>query len=357
MKSFRQYLAEAAGVKLGDGSIAQVGDSVSFKSDYEQTGTLVSVKRDMFNNQVLVLQSSSEEGFGGDYIEGEEYTQELAKDCWKEGGSRFSEATRDDDEPNRRPTKTKEKDPWSDLDDLFAPKADQPLSKVEPEKKDKNAADEPAADNDRRNKVGQADTLRATGNIAPNDRMRDIMSRMRDIEADDETEYPTPDEAETLPSTRVNTENLPSVAGQALTAAGVLNPEFHQVANLPGNMSRAIRTLGKALFRSFTRTPTEQIHMIGNVGGQGPNTNQEVNAVAGWLRDNARDIAAGDIDFDTSIPGYQADIRQYSAEGIRWLVVMDEFGKYIYSWPERDSLDANAEIDGPERTTPRQLGR
>lgn len=359
MKSFKQYLAEAAGVKLGDGSIAQVGDAVSFKSDYEQTGTLVSVKKDMFNNVVLTLQSSNEDGFGGDYIDGEEYTQELAKHCWKEGG-RFDEATRApeqaaDDEPNRRPSKTKEKDPWSDLDDIFAPKADQPLSKVEPEKDQDEPADTP--DNDRRNKVSQADTLRAAGNITPTDSMRDMMSRMRDIEADD-SEYPTPDEQDTLPSTRVNTANLPAVAGQALAAAGVQEPDFHQVANLPGNMSRAIRTLGKALFRSFTRTPTEDIYMIGNVGGQGPNTNQEINAVAGWLRDEGESITSGDIDFDTSIPGYQADIRQYRAEGIRWLVVMDEFGKYIYSWPERDSLDAgNDELPAPERNQARQLGR
>lgn len=113
-------------------------------------------------------------------------------------------------------------------------------------------------------------------------------------------------------------------------------------------MSRAIRTLGRQLFRSFTQTQTDDIWMVGNLGGQGPNSRQEVNAVASWVRDNGEDIGAGDIDFDTSIPGYQADIQQYSAAGIRWLLVRDEFGDYIYSWPETDSIT--------QRNTP-QLGQ
>ena len=104
-------------------------------------------------------------------------------------------------------------------------------------------------------------------------------------------------------------------------------------------MNRAIRTLGRHLFRAFTRTDTNDVYMIGNLNGQGPNTRQEVNAVAGWVRDNGRDMGDGNIDFDTTIPGYQADIRQYSAGGIRWLLVRDEFGDYIYSWPEQDSIE------------------
>lgn len=262
---------------------------------------------------------------------------------------------KEDDKPQSKPVKDKED--WSELDDLFSPKADQPLTTIDP-KSEKNKDEPKDSDPDVRKKVGQADTQRVAGNITPSDQMRDMMSRMRDIETDD-SDYPDPEPPETLPSTRVTTDNLPAIAGERLVAAGVQEPDFHQVANLPGNMSRAIRTLGKALFRSFTRTPTEDIYMIGNVGGQGPNTNQEINAVAGWLRDNGDDVATGEIDFDTSIPGYQADIRQYRAAGIRWLVVMDEFGKYIYSWPEKDSLDAEntPELGGPEQDEPRRLNR
>ena len=265
-------------------------------------------------------------------------------------------------EEAEKKTKTKDQEAdadWSGLDDLFKPRDEQPLARINDDPQDQD--DEPAADtdSDRRKKASQRDTLRATAEINPTDRMRDLMSRMRDIEADDETEYPAPDEPENLPSTRVNTENLPAIAGERLQAAGVQDPDFHKVANLPGNMSRAIRTLGKALFREFTRTPTEDVWMIGNLNGQGPNTNAEVRAVAGFLRDHGESVSTGDIDFDSSIPGYQADIRQYSAGGIRWLVVMDEFGKYIYTWPEGDSVQSRAadRLDRPQQDQPPRIGR
>jgi hypothetical protein len=259
-----------------------------------------------------------------------------------------------EDKKKKTQTKTKDDD-WSGLDDLFTPKADQPLTRAEPE------APAPDQDNndgeDRRKKSSQQDTLRATQNIHPTDNMRNMLGRMRDIEADDEDDgYPEP-EQNNLPDVRVNTQNLPAVAGRAIAAAGVQDPDFHKVANLPGNMARAIRSLGKQLFRSFTRTSTDDIWMIGNLGGQGPNSRQEVNAVAGWVRDNGQRVTDGNIDFDTTIPGYQADIQQWSASGIRWLLVRDEFGDYIYSWPEQDSVNAAAALDAPEENEPRRLGR
>ena len=253
----------------------------------------------------------------------------------------LKEATRPqqaaDDEPKRsKPTKDKEDD-WSGLDDLFAPKADQPLT-TRPEPEQDRPRDEPQRDDPRGRTASQGDTQRAAGRITPSDDMRNMLNRMRDIETDDEDDgYPEPEVGTDL-TTDVTTDNLPAVAGQALQAAGTSNPDWHKVSNLPGNMSRAIRTLGKQLFRSFTSTNTNDIQMIGNVNGQGPNTTAEVNAVASWLRANADDVATGDIDFDNSIPGYTADIKQYSAAGIRWLLVRDQFGNYIYSWPEQDSI-------------------
>lgn len=243
----------------------------------------------------------------------------------------------EDDEPERKPTKDKQKDPFADFDDLFAPRDDKLPAAPEPERRQ----DEPPQQggDDRRRRASQGDTQRAAGGIEPNQRMRDLLGRMRDIENDpDDPGYPDPEPPQDLPDVRVNNANLPAVAGANLRAAGQQDPDFHKVANLPGNMSRAIRTLGRQLFRSFTRTDTDDIWMVGNLGGQGPNSRQEVNAVASWIRDNGEDMGTGDIDFDTSIPGYQADIQQYSAGGIRWLLVRDEFGDYIYSWPEQDSI-------------------
>jgi hypothetical protein len=252
-------------------------------------------------------------------------------------------------EKKKPQTKSKDQDTdWSGLDDLFKPKTDQPLAKVDSNPDDGQEPDRDQPANDQRRKASQSATQQAAGNIAPTDQMRSMLSRMRDIEADDDDQgYPDQDQ-DNLPDVRVNTENLPTVAGQALQAAGVQDPEFHKVANLPGNMSRAIRTLGRALFRTLTRTQTDDIWMIGNLNGQGPNSRGEVNAVARWIRDSGDRVTQGDIDFDTTIPGYQADIQQWSAGGIRWLLVRDEFGDYIYSWPESDSIE--------QRNTP-QLGQ
>lgn len=240
-----------------------------------------------------------------------------------------------DDEPKRsKPTKDKE-DELSKFDDLFAPKPDQPLAtRPEPEQ----PRDEPQRDDPRGRTASQRDTQRASSSVRPTDDMRDMLNRMRDIETDDQDDgYPEPEMGTDL-TTDVNTSNLPAVAGQALQAAGTSNPDWHKVSNLPGNMSRAIRTLGRQLFRSFTSTDTGNIQMIGNVNGQGPNTTAEVNAVANWLRSNGDEISTGDIDFDNSIPDYTADIKQYSAAGIRWLLVRDQFGNYIYTWPEQESI-------------------
>jgi len=212
---------------------------------------------------------------------------------------------------------------------------DKPPATVEPEqpKSEPKTAD--------LKKASQGDTLRATSGITPNERMRDLLSRMRDIDVDPtDAGYPDPDPVTDL-TVRVDTENLPVVANKALSAAGTVTPTFHQVANLPGNMSRGIRTMGKQLFRMFTRTPTEDIYMVGNVMGQGPNTSRELNAVAGYLRDKGKNMGIGDLDFEQIIPGYHADVNQFKANGIRWLVVRDEFGEYVYAWPERDSTMFN----------------
>ena len=166
---------------------------------------------------------------------------------------------------------------------------DKPVAKAEPQ--------EPKAEPETPSlkKASQSDTLRATAGITPSERMRDLMSRMRNIDVDpNDAGYPDPEPTTDL-TVRVDTENLPVVAKKALAAAGTVTPTFHQVANLPGNMNRAIRTMGKQLFRMFTRTPTENIYMIGNVMGQGPNSSRELNAVAGYLRDKGQNLGLGEL--------------------------------------------------------------
>lgn len=202
----------------------------------------------------------------------------------------------------------------------------------------------------------RADTARATANITPTAAMADLISRMN-VPVDDVGVEP-PEQA--LVPADITPDHVPATISRAIAMSDphAINPTWHTVANLPGNMSRAILTLGKALFRAFTRTPTEDIVMIGNVGGQGPNSTREINGVAAWLKKNGREVDAANIDFEQSIPGYSANVKHYTAGGIRFKVVRDQFGDYIYAWPEKDSIGSVEQVEGPARDMPRgRLGR
>jgi hypothetical protein len=261
-----------------------------------------------------------------------------------------------DEPPKKKKTKVKDRPNTSAFDRAFAgPSQDNPLSQRAPDQ-DRQQRSEPDAPRDpRSNQSSRSNTSNRTSGLSTPG-MAAKLAGMRDIAPHPDDVPANPEEPTMDITQRVEPDNLPSVAGQALQAAGVVNPEWHKVANLPGNMKRAIQSLGRHLFGSMTRTRTEDIQMIANLGGQGPNTTQEVRAVAAWIRDNGDDLGPGDIDFATSIPGYNAEIHNYVAAGIHWLLVRDEFGQYIYSWPEQDSIGHQGQerLGRPEQ---RRLGR
>ena len=63
-----------------DGQQVKVGDWVCFKSDIEQCGKIVQIKKGF--GDTLVLENKN--GFQGDYIGGDTVTQVSARDCWVE---------------------------------------------------------------------------------------------------------------------------------------------------------------------------------------------------------------------------------------------------------------------------------
>jgi hypothetical protein len=65
-----------------DGLWVTVGDVVCFKSDIEQSGVIVEIKKSYIGVS-LVLQNNN--GFHGDYIGGDTITTQLAGDCWIDG--------------------------------------------------------------------------------------------------------------------------------------------------------------------------------------------------------------------------------------------------------------------------------
>jgi hypothetical protein len=189
-------------------------------------------------------------------------------------------------------------------------------------------------------RASAAKTATATAHITPTDAMRDTLAKL------DRSKFPAgTDDAEHIPEPPTTPQNLPSVISREIaTTGGTVTPEWHTVSNLPGNVDRAIRMLGKRLFGAFTRTPTKDIIMIGNLGGSGPNTEEEVRSVANWVVKNGRLVDDAEIDFSDVMPGYKAQTRHYSTGSVRFQLVKDDHGTYIYAWPESDSLDRQEKI-------------
>lgn len=245
-----------------------------------------------------------------------------------------------------------------DLNNIFKTGSSRPIVKHTTEKP--NAKSEAKQNKPKIVKVNKASvskTLAATGKIKPTRAMQDMLGKMLDIKLDADlpsydasieqqpvkstqkhTSSVEPRPPETLPTVLVKTTTLATTAEYALRKAGYLVPDFHQVAALPGNIKDQIRQLGRSVFKTMTVTPTNKIFVVANLGGMGPNTNREVQSVANWIRDYGDDFGNGSIDFDRSIPGYEAKTHMYTAAGIAWLLIRDFAGIYIYAWPENDSL-------------------
>lgn len=65
-----------------DGQGVGIGDYVCFKSDIEQSGQIVKIRKNLMGGTELVLENLH--GFSGDYIGGQTQTVERAVDCWIE---------------------------------------------------------------------------------------------------------------------------------------------------------------------------------------------------------------------------------------------------------------------------------
>lgn len=137
--------------------------------------------------------------------------------------------------------------------------------------------------------------------------------------------------------TKPKAADLPAVLANALKVAGMQNPKWHMVRNLPGYMSAGIRAIGRQVFRPFTSTEIEDIQVIANVNGSGPNTSAELNAVANFLVKFGTKNSDAAMHFHDRIPGYSAEMKVFTFANYTFLIVKDHAGQYIYSWPSTDN--------------------
>jgi hypothetical protein len=273
------------------------------------------------------------------------------------GEPEMDEATAPSDIPPK-PTKPKtvtkkENDPfWNDMDNMFNPtNPDQPLTVPDDDGEFNDTLPDPEEPS-RTLPAASAETTRnRLAGMTPTDAMRQAMNAINRNAITPDTEepvIPVPQNELVVRTAR----DVPAVISTAMQAAGVQSPEWHHVRNLPGMTDAHIRSMGRSVFSMFTTTPAGDIQTIANVNGQGPNTDEEMRAVAGWLRDNAEDMGIAEVGFGMAIPGYRPEVKEYRANGIRFHVVRDPHGQYIYAYPEN-----TARIQGPGAQAPgRALG-
>ena len=249
-----------------------------------------------------------------------------------------------------KPTKTAEPLDWDTVFD--EPEFADPTSKGQlapAGSKGKVAGATKQAEKDpRKLKVGSAaDTAKATSGIVSPDAMSkmsqinipsDLYKDEPDIDAPAHGAVPDQTTDTSVPA-RVTADNVPAVISTAVADTLTQNPTWHQVKNLPGYVAKPIRAMGRQMFKNLTSTPLEDITVIANFGGSGqPNSKAEINAVSNWVVENGQ-LIDDDIqwDFGPTVPDYVADSKLYLAQGVRFLLVVDQYGKYIYAWPDADS--------------------
>jgi hypothetical protein len=143
------------------------------------------------------------------------------------------------------------------------------------------------------------------------------------------------------PPREVNNQELATI-NRDIAAEQNVEPQWYTIAQLPGYLRDGIRSTGRTLFQTFTRTNMEDINVLANLHGGGPNEQRELNAVAGWARQNARanqrQADAMTAHFGDVIPGYEPEIQMYTTPELTFLVVQDPAGHYVYSWPTQDTV-------------------
>lgn len=155
------------------------------------------------------------------------------------------------------------------------------------------------------------------------------MSRLRDLMQN------VPDDDE--PPAEMEPTEQPDTAG-ALVRVGQVNPEWTRLGDMPMYILGPIRRLAKDLFAQYTDTPLERIEVIGNFGGNGPNTDAEINSVSQWVLDHGQLESSDDVDFGQTMPGYSAQTRLFTTGERDFLLVKDDHGKYVYSWSTAPAL-------------------
>lgn len=124
-------------------------------------------------------------------------------------------------------------------------------------------------------------------------------------------------------------QDLPAVIEREMIyTGGRAHPKWYQVKRLPGYMQQAIRLIGRKVFKSFTYTPIEEIHVLSTL----TNTESELQLTASWIQKHGNKVVHQKLEFQELIPDYEADMEVWDVSGYQFALVKDFMGLYIYGW-------------------------
>ncbi len=217
-----------------------------------------------------------------------------------------------------KPVKTATRKP--EIDDIFGDDFQSPSVA-----RDKSVAGKQRQGSSLRDAIGKTDMSRAP---------RVNTRAMADLPADDVDSVGAGDADPEEPT------NALAKTTKDVRAAGKAKADWMGVDQLPGYMQTGIRRMGRVVFSPLTRTKLENISILANLGGHGPNKQMELNAVAHYAMKNATETRDLSMQFGEMIPGYEPEAKLYVTPHDTYLVVRDEMGQYIYSWESKDTKDA-----------------
>ena len=109
--------------------------------------------------------------------------------------------------------------------------------------------------------------------------------------------------------------------------------KYQQVKDLPPYVKNPVKALSRHLFGVLTNTDIDKVQVLANVKNKGPNSETELGAAYKWLRMSGRQDHALIKDLQHHIHG----LKLYNTEGITHLVVHNNAGVFIFSWPSLDN--------------------
>jgi hypothetical protein len=139
-------------------------------------------------------------------------------------------------------------------------------------------------------------------------------------------------------------KSLPRATDANESAAPVIaenEPHWLRLDQLPGFMWQAIRAMGKSVFSPLTRTALDRIEVIADLGGNGPHSRQQIDAISHRLctqsaPSNIVEYSAAEL--AQLFSGlYRAQAIQFETLDLTYLLVKDPMGSYIYRWPTADT--------------------